>query len=103
MKSHYLSVNAVGVPYGFGVGAWKQELNNLSSALDPSITNIRHQREEDMATIRRRLKDNFEYSALVDRAHIRKLLGKFVTQRRLRILNSMKEGDDRPSGMNEDI
>ena len=73
LAGHYIAVDVNGIPYGFGVGAWRAELKKLTAWLDPSILNIRHQPEEEMATLRCQLKDKFEYSALVDRAHIRTL------------------------------
>jgi hypothetical protein len=103
LKAHYLSVNQMGIPYGFGVGAWRIELTKLCQGLDPSVTDVRCQPEEKMATLRRCLKDHFEYSAPIDRAYIRKLAGKVVTQHRSRLLNSMKDGDECPSGFDSDI
>ena len=61
LRGHYISVNGMGIPSGFGVGAWRQELNKLCTALDPSILDIRHQLEEAMSTLQWRLKDNFKY------------------------------------------
>ena len=103
LKGQYLSVSYQGIPYGFGVGAWRQELNKLCAALDPSVTNIRYQTEESMATLRQRLKENFEYSAPVDREYIRKLAGKSVTQRRSRLITTMNAGGSKPTGMNDDV
>jgi len=40
LKGHYISVNHMGIPYGFGVGAWRVELNKLCQGLDLSVTNI---------------------------------------------------------------
>ena len=79
LRGHYIAVDVNGIPYSFGVGAWRQEVNKLSVALDPSIMNVRYQPEEAMATLQRRLKDNFEYSAPVDHAYIRVVAGKSVT------------------------
>ena len=103
LRGYYISVNGMGIPSGFGVGAWRQELNKLCTALDPSILDIRHQPEEAMSTLRRRLKDNFEYSALVDRVYIRQLAGKSVTQRRAKLLLSLKCGGKCPAGFDKDI
>ena len=50
LKGHYILVDFRGIPYGFGVGAWRRELNRLCASLDPSVTTICYQREEDMAT-----------------------------------------------------
>ena len=78
------------IPHGYGVGAWRATVNKLTASLDPSITNIHYQSEEAMSTLRRRLKENFEYRAPIDCAHIRKLAGKMVTQRRSRLIKSME-------------
>ena len=103
LRGHYISMNGMEIPSGFGVGAWQQELNKLCTALDPSILDIHHQSEEAMSTLRRRLKDNFEYSAPVDRAYIRQLAGKSVTQRRAKLLLSLKCGGKCSAGFDEDI
>ena len=103
LRGHYISVNGMGIPSGFGVDAWRQELNKLCIALDPSILDIRHQPKEAMSTLRQRLKDNFEYSAPVDRAYIRQLARKSVTQRCAKLLLSLKCGGKCPIGFNKDI
>ena len=103
LKGHYILVDFQGIPYGFGVGAWRRELNRLCASLDPLVTNIHYQQEEHMATLRRRLKENFEYSAPVDREYIRKLTGKSVTQRRSRLLSLMNAGGGPPTGVDENV
>ena len=42
LHGHYIAVDVNGIPYSFGVGAWRQEVNKLSVALDPSIMNVRY-------------------------------------------------------------
>ena len=96
-------MSGTGIPHGYGVGAWRATLNKLTASLDPSITNIRYQSEEAMSTLRRRLKENFEYGAPIDRAHIRKLAGKMVTQRRSRLIKSMEAGNVCPTGLDGEI
>ena len=103
LKGHYLVVDGRGIPYSFGVGAWQQELNRLSASLDPSVMNIRFQPKEAMATLRHSLKEHFDYAAPIDRAYIKKLVGKSVMQRRLRLLKSMAERDSCPPGLDKDI
>ena len=103
LAGHYIAVDVNGIPYGFGVGAWRAELNKLTARLDPSILNIKHQPEEEMATLRRRLKDQFEYSAPVDRAHIRTLAGKNITQRRSKLIAAIRAGEPRPASMDDEV
>ena len=103
LKGHYILVDFRGIPYGYGVGAWRQELNRLCASLDPSVTDIRYQREEDMASLRRRLKENFEYSAPVDREYIKKLAGKSVTQHRSRLLSLMNAERSPPTRVDENV
>ena len=78
-KPFYLTLNSEGIPYGPGKPAWIAEVNKLASWLDPSCTNIRKQPHEDMCTLKKRLDDNFEYSAELNQDHLRALLGKAVT------------------------
>ena len=85
------------------MGVWRQEVGKLCTGLDPSVMNIRYQTDEAMATLRRRLKENFEYSAPIDRAHIRTLAGKNVTQRWCKILASLRAGAARPVGIDIEV
>ena len=56
-----------------------------------------------MATLRRRLKDNFEYSAPVNHAYIRAVAGKSVTQWRSKLIASIKAGGSCPAGFDADV
>ena len=75
----------------------------MCASLDPSVTDIRYQQEEDMASLRRRLKENFGYSAPIDREYIRKLAGKSVTQCCSRLLSLMNVGRRPPTGVDENV
>jgi len=103
LKGHYIAVDEHGEPYSYGKGAWRLELNKLCGSLDPSIMDIKWQPEEDMKILRRRLKENFEYSAPISRAYIRTLAGRNVTQRGNKIIRSMVDGAKCLAGMDVEV
>lgn len=91
-KAFYLLVNYRGIPYGDGLGAWKSDLNKLARALDPSVMDIKQQPPAELATLRRRLRQNFEYSAPVDPLYIRRLVGTALAQYRCKLMKMVGAG-----------
>ena len=102
-KAYYLHVNHNGKPYGDGVTAWKSDLNKLARGLDPTVMDVREQPLIEMATLRRRLRQNFEYSQPVDPILIRQLVGRAITQWRNSLWKKMDAGKDCPKGFDSEV
>ena len=81
LQGHFLFVSDTSIPYGHGVGAWRNKLTKLCMALNPAVMDIRWQSEEDMKLLKLRLLESFEYFNKVSDKYIRKLVGNIVTQR----------------------
>lgn len=103
LRGHFLSVSDTGIPYGHGVGAWRNELTKLCMALNPTVMDIRWQPEDDMKLLKLRLSETFEYSDEVCDKHIRKLAGCIVSQRRSKLWHIQRQGGSCPVGLDEGI
>jgi len=79
-KAYYLQVNHNRKPHGDGFPVWKLDLNKLARALNPSVMDVKEQPPTEMLTLRRQLRQNFDYSNPVDPIFIRQLVGNAITQ-----------------------
>jgi hypothetical protein len=95
-KPFYITVDKDGIPYGTGKPAWMAEINKLATGLDPSCTHIKKQTYEDVCIFKERLNRNFEYSGELNEEHLRGLMGKAVTKKRVELIALIKTGGSSP-------
>jgi hypothetical protein len=103
LRGHFLSVSNTGIPYGHGVGAWRNELIKLCMALNPTIMDIWWQPEEDMKLLKERLAETFEYSNEFSDKYICRLAGNVVMQRRSKLWHLQRQGGLCPVGVDKAI
>jgi hypothetical protein len=103
LKPWFLDVTRGGVPFGAGVQAWRREIKKLARVhLDPSCTNIRMQDESDMATLKRAMHVNFEYSRLPSDSQIQTVAGRAVSVYRNELMARISRGEEMPLGFDEE-
>jgi hypothetical protein len=102
-KPFYVTVDREGVPYGTGRPAWMNEINKLSSGLDPSCTHIRKQTYEDVMIFKERLSQSFEYSGELNEEYLRGLMGRAVGRRRGELMKMIKRGDTQPNHIDSEV
>ena len=96
-------MNAEGIPYGPGKLAWVAEVNKLVGGLDPSCMHIRKQTHKDMCILKERLDERFEYFGELNQDHLRALLGKAVTRKRIELISFIRKGGEQPITIDKTI
>jgi hypothetical protein len=102
-KPFYLTLDKDGIPYGTGKPAWMAEINKLAMGLDPSCTHIKKQTYEDVSIFKDRLNQNFEYSGELNEEHLRSLMGKAVTKKRVELITLIKKGGSQPKHIDAEV
>ena len=102
-KPFYLTLDKDGIPYGTGKPAWMAEINKLAMGLDPSCTHIKKQTYEDVSIFKDRLNQNFEYFGELNEEHLRGLMGKAVTKKRVELITLIKKGGSQPKHIDAEV
>ena len=102
-KPFYITLDKDGIPYGTGKPAWMAEINKLAMGLDPSCTHIKKQTYEDVSIFKERLNKNFEYSGELNEEHLRGLMGKAVTKKRVELITLIKKGGRQPMHVDAEV
>ena len=102
-KPFYITLDKDGVPYGTGKPAWMAEINKLAMGLDPSCTHIKKQTYEDVSIFKERLNKSFEYSGELNEEHLRALMGKAVTKKRVELISLIKRGGIQPMHIDGEV
>ena len=98
-----MTADIEGRPYGPGRAAWIADINKLAGGLDPSCTDIRKQAHGDICIFKDRLNEQFEYSSDVSEYHLRGLIGKAVTRRRMELITLINSNGGHPLNFDKDI
>ena len=102
-KPFYITLDKDGIPYGTGKPAWMAEINKLAMGLDPSCTHIKKQTYEDVSIFKERLNKSFEYSGELNEEHLRGLMGKAVTKKRVELISLIKRGGIQPMHIDAEV
>ena len=102
-KPFYITLDKDGIPYGTGKPAWMAEINKLAMGLDPSCTHIKKQTYEDVSIFKERLNKSFEYSGELNEEHLRGLMGKVVTKKRVELISLIKRGGIQPMHIDAEV
>ena len=102
-KPFYITLDKDGIPYGTGKPAWMAEINKLAMGLDPSCTHIKKQTYEDVSIFKDRLNKSFEYSGELNEEHLRGLMGKAVTKKRVELITLIKKGGSQPMHIDAEV
>ena len=102
-KPFYITLDKDGIPYGTGKPAWMAEINKLAMGLDPSCTHIKKQTYEDVSIFKDRLNKMFEYSGELNEEHLRALMGKAVTKKRVELITLIKKGGSQPMHIDAEV
>ena len=102
-KPFYITLDKDGIPYGTGKPAWMAEINKLAMGLDPSCTHIKKQTYEDVSIFKERLNKSFEYSGELNEEHLRGLMGKAVTKKRVELISLIKRGGIQPMHIDGEV
>jgi len=89
-KAFYLTLDPEGKPYGLGRPVWIAKINKLAKRLDPSCTNVKKQTYEDVQIFKECLHENFDYSRKLNDDHLRGLISKAVTKKRVELISLIK-------------
>jgi hypothetical protein len=64
---------------------------------------VRQQPSADLATLRRRLRQNFEYSCEVDHSYVRQVVGRALSTYRNKLMNKIRAGEPCPPGVTAEV
>ena len=78
-------------------------INKLAMGLDPSCTHIKKQTYEDVSIFKDRLNKRFEYSGELNEEHLRALMGKAVTKKRVELITHIKKGGSQPMHIDVEV